>query len=153
MAFTPVKLGEGPALGGMWSCSWLYLSLYACLMFQVCSLCPAPLPSVWAFPSVGDEGLTPWRERDEQEQGNNLCQGTTRKRHRYPSESAWGGLSRKQGDAQQGPALSERWLLSLLAALSAPGLLSVTSLLRNSRRQAEMGAPVPGPCRSALFRK
>lgn len=34
-------------------------------------------------------------------------------------------------------------------AFSAPGLLSVTSLLRNSRRQEEMGASVPGPCRRA----
>lgn len=38
-------------------------------------------------------------------------------------------------------------------AFSAPGLLSVTSLLRNSRRQEEMGASVPGPCRSARLRK
>lgn len=55
--------------------------------------------------------------------------------------------------SRQGPALSEHWLLSLLEALSAPGLLSVTALLSNSRRQAEMGAPVPGPSRSTLFRK
>lgn len=102
---------------------------------------------------VWDWGLTPWEEGDELEQANNPCWGTTCREHRYPSESVWGGLSWKQGCAQQGPALSERWLLSLLAALSAPGLLSVTSLLRNSRRQEEMGAPVPGPCWSTLFRK
>lgn len=58
----------------------------------------------------------------------------------------WGGLSQQQGGVQQGPALSQGWLLSLLAALSAWGLLSVTSLLRNSRRQAEMETPLSGPC-------
>lgn len=42
------------------------------------------------------------------------------------------------GGVHQGLALSEHWLLSLLAALSAPGLLSVTSLLCNRQRQAEM---------------
>lgn len=75
-----------------------------------------------------DWGLTAWGEVDELEQANNLCQGTTCREHRYPPGNAWGVLSRKQGGAQQGPALSEHWLLSLLAALSAPGLLSVTSL-------------------------
>ena len=123
---------------------------------DVLGLLPMPSTYPWAGLSllcgagVWDWGLTPGGEGDE---ANNPCQGTTCREHRYSSESAWGGLSRKQGGAQQGPALSERCLLSLLAVLFAPGLLSVTSLLRNSRRQAEMGAPVPGPCWSALFRK
>lgn len=43
-------------------------------------------------------------------------------------------------------ALLQGWLLSLLTVFLALGLLSVTSLLRNSRRQAETGSSVPGPC-------
>lgn len=53
-----------------------------------------------------------------------------------------GGLSGQCG----GMALSQSWLLSLLTVFLALGLFSVTSLVRNSRRQAEMGASVPGPC-------
>lgn len=63
-----------------------------------------------------------------------------------------GYLSSKEVLSRDLPYL-RGWLLSLLAALSAWGLLSVTSLLRNSRRQAEMEAPLPGPCWRALFRK
>lgn len=108
------------------------------------------LPMLWAFPSSWawncDWGLTARRE-GEQAITHVRAQPAGRTR------SAWGALSQGRGGAQQGPALSQRCLLSLLAALSAPGLLSVTSLLRNSWRQAEMGAPVPGPCQSTLLRK
>lgn len=115
------------------------------------------LPMLWAFSSSWAWNLGLGSDSTERGgragAGHNPCEGTTCRAHRYPSGSAWGALSQRRGGAQQGPALSQRCLLSLLAALSAPGLLSVTSLLRNSWRQAEMGAPVPGPCQSTLLRK
>lgn len=110
------------------------------------------LPVVWAFPSSWPWNLGLGSDSTE---GSELERAINHVRAQ-PAEST-GILQGVPGahylKSKERPALSESWLLSLLAALSAPGLLSVTSLLRNSRRQAEMGAPVPGPCQSTLLRK